>query len=300
MGNQQQQQTPPFSNIIFDDEILVLPDGRNLAYRICGAEPGVGVTYVLAFHGALGTGDFDVWESTFRELNWRVIAPTLPGWGRSTPHTGRTLRHWAEDVSILSDQLNIHDSYVVVGISYGCVHALSCAVYNQSRVKAIALLGPHAPFDDPTFNPLQGMALPSRMGLGSIAYYAPFITSISAKYIQSSLETQIGAQQFKNTMILSKLSPIENQQLDESPHELQVRFRSAETQQRSMEQSVVGFEEIPFVLRSWSYRDLSLISCPTYIYVGRDDNTTPIHGAEYLRQHIHNSILTVLDGGHMS
>lgn len=91
-----------------EDSILVLKDGRKLAFQTCGVpseQETKDTQLVLAFHGALGTGDFKVWSPLFESLGWRVVSPTIPGWGQSSAHEGRTLADWPLDVVQLLSSL---------------------------------------------------------------------------------------------------------------------------------------------------------------------------------------------------
>lgn len=311
---------PPLS-----DKTLELPDGRILAYRTCGMtapptsssssqndfQPNPRVVY--AFHGALGTGDFDLWSAVFEKLGWFVISPTLPGWGLSTPNPGYTLQEYAEyDIvhltkhifeSVLGGSIRSKkdQQFCCLGISFGCIHALSCAVHLPNRVRGLHLLGPHGPFDDPSFDPLQGMALPSRMGLGSMGYYLPWLTSFTAKMVQNSVSTPAKARQFVKLNLLDVMNDAEKKQLELACQQLRNKISSGQGLHDSMSQSIEGYVGIPSVLRSWTHKDCSKVQCPTHIFVAEGDVQTPAQGARYIHNRIKGSKITIFkEGGHMT
>lgn len=288
-----------------NDSFLVLKDRRKLAFQTCGvsAENETKDTLlVLAFHGALGTGDFKISSPLFESLGWRVISPTIPGWGQSSPQEGRTLADWPHDVAQLLGSLGIDPErkFVALGISYGCVHAIACAAYFGVRLQGLALLGPHGPFDDPNFNPLAGMNFPSAFGLGRVANSLPFLGRMAGDYVRKATSTPTKARDFVQKMVLSKLSPIESEQLALAPAGVRGHLLSGVGMHYSLMESIVGYAEIPQVLRSWKAEDLTKVACPTHIFVGNQDQITPLAGATYLRDKIAGSRLTILEGGHFS
>jgi pimeloyl-ACP methyl ester carboxylesterase len=307
---------PPLSFPALSDEILQLPDGRNLAYRICGATKKDTTTsrtteqqrhrqqLVFAFHGALGTGNFDRWSPLFdKELGWLVVAPTLPGWGQSSPYNaGYTLQQYAEydmqhlirhvvetlqllapDDDDLDDGNNVStstpkmnntlSSFWCLGISYGCVHAIACAAHLPATCNQVCsglcLLGPHGPFDDPSgFNPLQGMALPSRIGLGSLGFYWPWLTRFTGRMVQQSVSTPDKARHFVQVNLLDAMNAAEKEQFAAAADDLRQMIASGQCLHDALCESIQGYVDIPSVLRSWSVNDLKhKVTCPTHIFV---------------------------------
>ncbi len=80
------------------------------------------------------------------ERGIRLIAYDRPGYGGSTPQSGRSVADCAQDVSTILDALEI-DRFAVWGISGGGPHALACAALLGTRVVAAATLASPAPFD---------------------------------------------------------------------------------------------------------------------------------------------------------
>jgi pimeloyl-ACP methyl ester carboxylesterase len=93
------------------DAEMTLPDGRTLACTDLGDSRGATVMY---FHGA-PTSRLDLvgFEDLFTERGLRVVSADRPGYGRSSPQPGRTMRDWPADVAALADHLDI-DEFIVV------------------------------------------------------------------------------------------------------------------------------------------------------------------------------------------
>ena len=286
------------------DHALELPDGRTLAYRTCGCNLEDCSHVVLAFHGALGTGDFDEWSDVFRKHRWLVVSPTLPGWGLSSPSPGYTVGNYAatDVVHLVSHLLPVEGTpFMCLGISYGCIHAVACAAELPDRVEALCLLGPHGPFDDATFDPLQGMAPAAQLGLGWVGYWIPWLTRLTGYLVRKAVSTPDGARRFVEANLLEAMNDAERQQYATAPATLQEKVSSGRGLHRSLSRCLEGYVDIPRVLRSWSYQDLQKVVCPLHIFAAQHDVQAPSHAARYIHDKIAFSQLTVLEGGgHLS
>ena len=76
-----QHPTDPVYDAI--EEQLVLPDGRTLAYSHSG--PADASLLVIWFHGLFSVGDAARPSAPLRARGVRFLAPTLPGWGLTSP-----------------------------------------------------------------------------------------------------------------------------------------------------------------------------------------------------------------------
>ena len=115
-----------------------LPDGRVIAIEEYGNPAGPTVLY---FHG---------WPASRLEaglipdLPVRLLALDRPGYGRSSPHPGRTLLDWPRDVADVADRLGLQ-RFHVVGLSGGAPFAVACAYALPQRVRGAALVCPVPP-----------------------------------------------------------------------------------------------------------------------------------------------------------
>jgi hypothetical protein len=92
---------------------LTLPDGRKLGYAEYGSSTGQAVIYL---HGLPGSRLEAASLHAFGlELGARIIAPDRPGIGWSSPHPGRTLLGFAQDVARLTEHLGLRVFNVLVG-----------------------------------------------------------------------------------------------------------------------------------------------------------------------------------------
>jgi pimeloyl-ACP methyl ester carboxylesterase len=80
-----------------------------------------------------------VFADTFTELNVRVVSADRPGYGRSTPQTGRRREDWPADVAALADHLDI-ERFAVLGASSGGPYALACAALLPERVISVGVV----------------------------------------------------------------------------------------------------------------------------------------------------------------
>ncbi len=103
---------------------MTLADGRVLAFHAVGVPDGPTV-----FHNHGGPSsrlEVDLLDAAARRHGVRVIGIDRPGIGLSSPHPGRTLSGWADDVAALADHLDV-GRFCVSGWSEGGPYALACA-----------------------------------------------------------------------------------------------------------------------------------------------------------------------------
>lgn len=120
------------------DAQIVLSDGRHLAYTDIG---DAGWPCIVFCHGAPITRlHLAYLEEAFRAQGLRVVSPDRPGYGRSTPLSGRSMADWPRDVEALADALDL-DSFVVAGHSSGGPYAVACTALLHDRISAAVVLG---------------------------------------------------------------------------------------------------------------------------------------------------------------
>lgn len=125
------------------DNILPLPDGRQLGYAAYGAPDGMPVLY---FHGAPGSrrSIFADMAAVAAQRGVRLIAPERPSYGLSAPLSERSVAAWANDVRALTNALGI-DRFKLIGFSIGSLYALACAQALPAQVERVAIVGGMAP-----------------------------------------------------------------------------------------------------------------------------------------------------------
>jgi len=70
-----------------------------------------------------------------------VLSIDRPGYGESSPHKGRNLTTFADDVEQVATALKLH-KLLVAGTSVGATYALALAAYLPDRVQALLLISP--------------------------------------------------------------------------------------------------------------------------------------------------------------
>lgn len=119
------------------DTVATRPDGRDLAFSEAGDPEG---TPVFFFHGAPGSRlNLLPWTSSFADRSLRLISLDRPGYGGSSPRTGRSLADWPADVEHVADSLGI-DRFIVSGHSSGGPYAVACAALLSDRVSGSAVV----------------------------------------------------------------------------------------------------------------------------------------------------------------
>ena len=129
-----------------DTHVMVLPDGRDLAWMELGAPDGVPV---IAFHGTPGSRlQLAFGDQPARAAGVRLVVPDRPGYGLSTYQRRRRLAGWADDVAQLADHLHL-SRFAVVGTSGGGPHAAACARFLPERVSTAGIVSGVAPLTEP-------------------------------------------------------------------------------------------------------------------------------------------------------
>jgi valacyclovir hydrolase len=105
---------------------------------------GTELQTVLLLHGFAGTptSDFEGLLPTLRR-RYRVLAPHLHGYGRSSHRSSYRLSYYRDDVADMVALLNTLaiDKVLVLAISDGAIVALLLAALHPARVEALAVLG---------------------------------------------------------------------------------------------------------------------------------------------------------------
>src|SRR5260370_10900965 len=112
--------------------------------------PPVDSQVVLLIHGFAGTPESEfAGQIPHLRARYRLLAPHLHGYGRSTQRTSYTVTYYREDVAdmvALLDALGI-DRVLVLGFSDGGIVGLLLAALHPQRVSALAVLGAQPSID---------------------------------------------------------------------------------------------------------------------------------------------------------
>jgi pimeloyl-ACP methyl ester carboxylesterase len=137
------------------DRTVRTSDGRVLAVEEAGDPAGRPVLVQGGTPGSRLLYGPHVRDAAERGL--RLIGYDRPGYGRSSPHPGRTVADCASDVRAICAGLGI-DRLAMWGASGGGPHVLACAALLPDLVAAAATLASLAPFDADGLDYFDGMA----------------------------------------------------------------------------------------------------------------------------------------------
>ncbi len=232
--------------------------GRTLRVFKGGSGPGL-----LLLHSAWGDAEMS-WSGIWDELasSFAVIAPDLPGFGRSSQIPGPTLSLMAGALRELLDKLN-PGRITVVGNSFGGGVARQFAAEFPDSVSRLVLVNG-----------------------GNIPHMPPPLRKV--------LATPFLERRFRKLMRLFAFSPQALKKSFTDPSKLPPGF-FGEIQKNAPEYSAVVFDTFMNITRP-----LPFPAAPTFLIWGAQDGLNPLRQARALRKKIPGAILIAIDGaGHM-
>jgi len=123
--------------LAFEDGLLALPDGRELAWRWWGDEGGNPVLRIQGTPSSRLNRNHD--PSVQQSLGVRYLMADRPGYGGSTRKPGRGIADVVEDLVALLDHLGI-ERIPAMGTSGGGPHVLALAARHPDRLSAITVV----------------------------------------------------------------------------------------------------------------------------------------------------------------
>ncbi|KAF5384390.1 hypothetical protein D9615_003396 [Tricholomella constricta] len=309
------------------EKLHTLPDGRTLAYADGGSTTSSVVVIFLT--GTLSVGNVSRIPPALQAKDAHYIAPTLPGYGNSSPPSkGQTYAATiSRDISSLLDHLHPDTTDLelyVSGGSFGTVPAQMLYgapfdVFPQGRyIKGMLLLGAFPPFvndKEKGFAYTRCMTWQNYFAVGPPARIVPFrlLQRLTSLVIQSKLSTQETAEAFLRQFLFDKMGDEEKEiykawREKTGYEEGQLEREMAENNRRSIEKTWEGFMSTADVLNSdWGWgRKLGQLDeehtagRKVMLVAGANDDTTTVEWAEYLVSKYANARLKVLSGGHIS
>ncbi|KAG6911703.1 hypothetical protein DXG01_007953 [Tephrocybe rancida] len=306
------------------EQLLQLRGGRIIAFEQGGDVSSS--TILLMFHGAFAVGDASHPSPVLLEKKVRLVAPTLPGWGKSSPHTAGTPYHigLADDISALlahlfppgeDTALEIH----LAGGSFGTVAAqmlygASFDVFPRGRrVRGCLLL---APFSPPRYHTdyasLKTMALANYIALGPPGQWVPFrlLQRLAVGVVRPHVSSPGGAEAFLRGELFGHMGAGERGAYEawlEGTRRTEGEFIRdlAGVVVRSVDggrgwAGFVGMSDV--VYSDWGFRPDELDAEHTrgkmMIVASRGDRTTPVGMGMWLAGMYKGACVEVLDGGH--
>jgi valacyclovir hydrolase len=215
---------------------------------------------VLLLHGFAGTPESD-FAGQLAQLRsrYRVLAPHLHGYGRSSQRSSYRLSFYRDDVEDMITLLNaLHiEQVLVLGFSDGGISGLLLAALHPERVQALAVLGAQ-----PSINAQNVAAI--RHWLGQAQGTAP-----TEKPLSEEWQAQLA-------------------QLHGEPY-----WRSLAGMYVAGQEALVANGGLLI-----SDEELASIRCPALIMHGARDRVVPPDYARIIAEHIPGSQLLLFDAGH--
>ncbi|MDE3095708.1 MAG: alpha/beta hydrolase [Chloroflexota bacterium] len=269
------------------EHVIVLADGRRLAYAEYGDPAG---TPVFFFHGYPGSRlEASLGDDAARGQHVRVIAPDRPGFGLSDPQRGRRILDWPRDVVQLADGLGV-ERFAVVGISGGGPYAAACAYAIPERLTGAAIISGVGPFD--INGATEGMSRENRV-LFWLARRAPQLT-----YIPLFLMAQVvrrWPQRALRQMMKSMPEPDRRVLSDPATGAAFI----ADAREAFRQGIGAAVQEGAIYARPWGFR-LEDVRMPVHLWQGGADTNVPPVMGRYQAQAIPNCIATFYeDEGHL-
>ena len=205
------------------EDTLSLPGGRTVSYSYVG--PQDSETVVLWYHGLFSVGDASNPSQPIRERNARYIAPTLPGWGDTSPLApGTTFPETvvADTRAIFEHLYPGHDPATcsmriyVSGGSFGTCPAqvIFGAPYDKfpfgKHIVSVMLLAPLSPpLEDPGYN--KSLKWQDWLSVGAPSRIVPFNLILrSAKMaIQGKVKDVAAAERFLRGLYFDNMDETE-------------------------------------------------------------------------------------------
>ncbi|MGZ4437341.1 MAG: alpha/beta fold hydrolase [Nocardioidaceae bacterium] len=270
-----------------DTHVMVLPDGRDLAWMELGAPDGAPV---MVFHGTPGSRlQLVVGDAPSLAQGVRLIVPDRPGYGLSGHQRRRSLRSWAEDVRRLADHLGLA-RFAVAGLSGGGPHAVACAWFLADRVWAAAIISGVAPL---TEQGSEAGMVPADVALVRLARRSP-VLSLPLFAAMAALDRRWSERML--TMMERELGPADAAVLRRP--EVRAAFLS-DLKASSRTTGVALAQDYALFAHDWGFR-LEDITVPVHLWHGDADRDVPIAQGRRQAEAIPDAVLHECPGeGHL-
>ena len=264
------------------ERTVTMPDGRTVGVTDYG---GLGQTAAIWCHGGPGCR-FEpeyVAEAAAR-IGVRIVGIDRPGYGRSTPHPGRTLGGWVDDALAVANHLGL-ERFATVGASTGGAYALAIAAKSPRVIAVVACCA------------LTDMRWAE--GKATIGWKERVWSAEGRAAALEAAEVQlgVGGSQASSTAALN-LAPSDERLFADS------RWTSCWTESIAewFAQGIIGYADDRIADRDgWHTFDARRIACPVAVLHGTSDTFVPVAHAFHTQRVVPGASLEVREGlGHFS
>ncbi len=258
--------------VAFEDGILTLRDGRELAWRSWGEDGGIPI---LRLQGTPGSRLYRNHNPQVqRDLGVRYLMADRPGYGGSSRKPGRGVADIADD---LVELLDIHglERVPVMGTSGGGPHALAIAALYPDRISAVSVIVGAVPLELDEVSQL--------VGVNALGYAAAEMGwDALYKVLAPVRERILGAEGMQG--VLSDAPATDRAIMESAAWQRMSRINAGE----ALKQGAEGWTDESFALhRKWDFEPRNIKASVTWWH-GDDDKNAPLsadrRGASQLRQ----------------
>lgn len=218
--------------------------------------------------GATGWSNFKTNLEALSE-HFRVIAPDMPGWGRSDPVTRDEMDHARAAVDLL-DALGI-DKAAFVGNSMGGITTLRLATEHPERVSHVITMGPGSGPQPKLLSPAGGLS--------------EGMKTLVAAYREPSVESMTR---------LTEVMTFDSARFA-TPELAGERAENARAHPEHLANYLDGFARGGPIAKWFRLEDLPAVRIPTLLIHGRDDRVVHFESTLLLLAHIPNSRAVLLN-----
>eukprot|EP01083_Nonionella_stella_P215398 775262_1 len=264
-----------------------LDDGRMVGYKVYGClDDAETKENIIFIPGTPGSRFFfpPSHSKDSAEHGVRVYVVERPGFGLSTPQTGRTLTSFAHDVAHFAKGLEL-GTYSVVGYSAGGPYALACAALRPEGLKRVVIVACVGPPDTP--NIYSGMSYFFCIAwfvAQNLPFLIPYIVRSEANSFLSNSRHNLSKD------IKSTHATVDSEDYENNP-EIERAFIESGLELWSRPCGVEAeAQDYALFARDWGF-DLSSIQVPVSQYFGGKDYLSVPNIAHHLASvipHVHS------------
>ena len=271
------------------NNVVLLADGRQLAYAEFGDPQGVPVMYFHGYPGSRLEAVFSV--ETAMQAGARVIAVERPGYGISSFQADRQLMDWPADVVQLAEALNL-ERFSILGVSAGSTYALACAVQIPERLLNVGIAGALAP--------LPQTQLHKKMGWQSRYCFA--MTQLNNRLSRLLYGRLLGSLIRNQPEVFLAVMGLNAAEADRQVMQQGVFKQSVvDSMREAFRQGYRGpYQDLLLVSQEWGFA-LEDVHMPIHLWHGEADSIIPVEMGAHLAEKLPDIRATFLPGeGHFS